>query len=538
MSGAAPRAMTASSAATPAPAPLQTLAEVLAELPPRLVDLARRGAERWPSQTAMSEPGGASTTYGAFAQAVEAAAERFAALGVRAGDRVMIVNENCIAAGLVFFAASALDAWPMLVNARLSAREIDTIAGHAEPRRIFFTAGLSAEARVHAERFLAMPCDLPGTAAALAVSPLREAKPEPVTGDPVRDVAALIYTSGTTGMPKGVMLSHRACLYVASSPGAQRRPTPEDFVYCALPIAHIFGFTSTWLRALYGGAHVLLTPRFSAEHLADALERGLTIHQGVPQMYAKLLEYARTSGRKLKAPSLRMATVGGAPIEPELKEAVERALGVRLVNGWGMTEFASTVSRSLPQHTGRDISAGPVLPGIEVRIVDEKGRDLAKGEAGEIWLRGPNCMLGYYKNEAATRDMLTADGWYKTGDLGSVAADGALSIVDRIRDLVIVSGFNVYPAEVEAELTAHPAVTLAAVIGRRRGGNEEVIAFVQPAPGARVSEAELAQFLKPRLAPYKQPARIVVLEQLPAAPTGKILKAQLKKMADELFASS
>jgi acyl-CoA synthetase (AMP-forming)/AMP-acid ligase II len=199
-----------------------------------------------------------------------------------------------------------------------------------------------------------------------------------------------------------------------------------------------------------------------------------------------------------------------------------------------MTEFASTVSRSLPQHTGRDISAGPVLPGIEVRIVDENGRDVVKGQPGEIWLRGPNCMLGYYKNPTATRDVLTADGWYKTGDLGSLAADDTLYIVDRIRDLIIVSGFNVYPAEVEAELTAHPAVTLAAVIGRRRYGNEEVIAFVQPAPGARVSEPELAQFLKPRLAPYKQPARIVVMEQLPAAPTGKILKAQLKSIADKL----
>lgn len=524
----------AASMTAPAPA-LNSLPEILAELPARLIDLVRRGAARWPQQIAMSEGGGASVTYGAFADAVDGAAKALAALGVRAGDRVMIVNENSIAAGLVFFAASGLDAWPMLVNARLSAREIDTIAGHAEPRRVFFTVGLSAEARAHAERFGAAPCDLPGAAAgALAASPMRDAKPEPLTGDPVRDPAALIYTSGTTGMPKGVMLSHRACLYVASSPGAQRRPTPEDTLYCALPIAHIFGFTSTWLRGLYGGAHVMLLPRFSAEHLADALERGVTICQGVPQMYAKLLEYARTSGRTLRAPQLRMATVGGAPIEPELKDAVEQALGLRLVNGWGMTEFASTVSRSLPQHTGRDISAGPVLPGIEVRIVDDRGRDVAKGQAGEIWLRGPNCMLGYYKNPAATREVLTPDGWYKSGDLGSLAADDTLTIVDRIRDLIIVSGFNVYPAEVEAELTAHPAVTLAAVIGRRRHGNEEVIAFVQPAPGASVTEAELAKFLEPRLAPYKRPARIVVLEQLPAAPTGKILKAQLKAIAEAL----
>jgi len=529
VSGAAAGAIAAA-----APAALNSLPEILAELPPRLIDLAGRAAARWPDQTAMSEPGGASVSYGAFAGAVEAAARQFAALGVRAGDRVMIVNENCIAAGLAFFAASALDAWPMLVNARLSAREIETIANRAEPRRILFTVALSAEARAHAERRGAAPCEIAGASGALAIGPLREARPEPVTGDPVRDLGALIYTSGTTGMPKGVMLSHRACLYVASSPGAQRRPTPEDVVYCALPIAHIFGLTSTWLRGLYGGARVMLLPRFSAEHLADALECGVTIFQGVPQMYAKLLEYARKRGRKLKAPNLRMATVGGAPIEPELKETVEQALGIRLVNGWGMTEFASTVSRSLPQHVGRDISAGPVLPGIEVRIVDEKGGEPPQGQPGEIWLRGPNCMLGYYRDSAATRDVLTADGWYKTGDLGSLAADGALSIVDRIRDLIIVSGFNVYPAEVEAELTAHPAVTLAAVIGRRRAGNEEVIAFAQPEPGANVTEAELARFLAPRLAPYKRPARIVVMEQLPAAPTGKILKAQLKAIAETL----
>lgn len=527
--------MTAIDVAAPIGPGLQTLPEILAELPPRLIDLAHRAAARWPDHVAMVEPGGATITYGAFDEAVAATARQLAGLGVRPGDRVMIVNENCIAAAQLFFAASALDAWPMLVNARLSAREIDTIAGHAEPRRLFYTLSVSPEARVHAARAGATPFELPGgETGAVAVGSLRETNAEPVFGDPVRDVAALIYTSGTTGMPKGVMLSHRACLYVASTPGAQRRMAPDDLVYCALPIAHIFGLTSTWLRGFYGGARVMLVPRFAPEHLADALEAGVTVFQGVPQMYAKLLEYARTNGRKLKASKLRFMTVGGAPIEPELKDAAEQALGLRLVNGWGMTEFASTVSRSLPQHLGRDISAGPVLPGIEVRIVDDRGRGVPQGQPGEIWLRGPNCMLGYYKNPEATRAVLNAEGWYLTGDLGSLATDGALYIVDRLRDLIIVSGFNVYPAEVEAELVAHPAITLAAVIGRRRQGNEDVIAFVQPAPGARVTEAELMAFLAPRLAPYKRPARIVVLDQLPAAPTGKILKAQLRAMAEAL----
>jgi acyl-CoA synthetase (AMP-forming)/AMP-acid ligase II len=207
---------------------------------------------------------------------------------------------------------------------------------------------------------------------------------------------------------------------------------------------------------------------------------------------------------------------------------------LRLVNGYGMTEFASTVSRSLPTHLGRDVAAGPPLPGIEVRIVDPDGRDVPSEEAGEIWLRGPNCMLGYYRDEAATRAVLTAEGWYKSGDIGRVNAEGVLHILDRARELIVVSGFNVAPAEVEAELCAHRAVTLASVVARRVAGNEEIIAFVQTVPGSTLVESELAAFVASRLAPYKRPTRIVVLDQLPAAATGKILKAQLKEMAKTL----
>jgi acyl-CoA synthetase (AMP-forming)/AMP-acid ligase II len=519
----------------PSPLPGRSLTAILAELPLHMSDIVRRGARQWPRQVALAEPGGAAIDYRALEAAMAETAATLREHGVRPGDRVMIVNENSIAAVLLFFAAGALDAWPMLVNARLTAREIDAIADHAGARRLFFTATISAEAQGHAARHGAGVLDLPQGCGRVAAGPLRATRTEPVHGDPVRDVAALIYTSGTTGAPKGVMLSHRAALYVASSPGAQRRTAPDDILYCVLPIAHIFGLTSTLLRGLYGGARVELVPRFSAEQVTDALASGgVTVFQGVPQMYARLLEHAKATGRALRAPHLRFATVGGAPIEPELKAAVEAALGLRLVNGYGMTEFASTVSRSLPQHVGRDIAAGPPLPGIETRFVGEDGGDRPPGEPGEIWLRGPNCMLGYYRDPAATRAVLTTDGWYKTGDIGYADPDGTLRIVDRARDVVIVSGFNVYPAEIEAELAAHPAVTLAAVVGRRVAGNEEAIAFVQCAPGALVTAGELHSFLAPRLAPYKRPARIEILAQLPAAPTGKLLKVVLKEMARTL----
>jgi 4-hydroxybenzoate-CoA ligase len=498
----------------------------------------RNVAEGRGEKTAFIDPS-RNLTYGELRDAAARIGPMLARMGIEPENRIALVLLDTVDFPILFWGAIRAGIVPVLVNTRLTVDQYHYLFEDSRAKAIFVSTALLPIVQEAAKDLPNLrgivvvgggPTSVPRLDMLLAAENEGSA-PARTAGD---EVAYWLYSSGTTGMPKGVMLSHRACLYVASSPGAQRRPTTEDLVYCTLPIAHIFGLTSTWLRGLYGGAHVMLLPRFSAEHLADALERGVTIFQGVPQMYAKLLEYARASGRKLKAPALRMATVGGAPIEPELKEAVEQALGLRLVNGWGMTEFASTVSRSLPQHVGRDISAGPVLPGIEVRIVDENGRDVPKGRAGEIWLRGPNCMLGYYKNPEATRAVLTEDGWYRTGDLGSLAADDTLTIVDRIRDLIIVSGFNVYPAEVEAELTAHPAVTLAAVIGRRRQGNEEVIAFVQLAPGARVTEAELAKFLEPRLAPYKRPARIVVLEQLPAAPTGKIMKAQLKSTAESL----
>ncbi len=483
----------------------------------------------------MSEAGGLDIDYRTLEAAMTDTGAMLHELGIRPGDRVMIVNENSIAAALLFFGASALDAWPALVNARLSAREIDTIADHSGARRLFFTTAQSPEACEHADRHRAKDFDLPRGFGGAGAGPLRVATPERVHGDTERDVAALVYTSGTTGMPKGVMLSHRAALFVASSPGAQRRTAPDDVVYCALPIAHIFGLTSTWLRGLYGGARNLMVARFDAAQAADALEfGGVTVFQGVPQMYARLLEYANAARRKLAAPKLRFATVGGAPIEPDLKAAVEHALGLRLVNGYGMTEFASTVSRSLPHQVGRDIAAGPPLPGIETRFVDEAGHDLPQGTPGEIWLRGPNRMLGYYRNPAATQAVLTPDRWYKTGDIGYADPDGSLRIVDRARELIIVSGFNVYPAEVEAELAAHPAVTLAAVVGRQVAGNEEVVAFVQCAPGASVTADEIQAFLTPRLASYKRPARIEVLAALPAAPTGKLLKAELKAMAKVL----
>jgi acyl-CoA synthetase (AMP-forming)/AMP-acid ligase II len=217
-----------------------------------------------------------------------------------------------------------------------------------------------------------------------------------------------------------------------------------------------------------------------------------------------------------------------------LKRRVERTLGRTLNNGYGLTECAPTVTQTRIETPREDDSVGPPLPGLEIRIVDASGRDAEPGGVGELWVRGPNVMAGYYRNEKATSEVLSKDGWLRTGDLARSGTDGHLFIVGRSKELIIRSGFNVYPAEVEGVLNDHPAVTLSAVVGRRVADNEEVVAFVQTVPGTAVTEAEIRKFAANRLAPYKVPSRIIGLEEFPAGSTGKVLKRKLFEMAAKL----
>ena len=506
-------------------------------MPDRLIDIVRIGVLRDADLPAVTENDDRTVTYGELATIVDAAQEALRGLGVQPGDRVVVVNENSIAVVALLFAISGVDAWPIPVNARLSAREIDAICAHARPRAVLFTTGVSDDAAAHGARLGAADLKIAGAGLVTAAAFPGAGAPEPVTGDRAQDVAVLIYTSGTTGAPKGVMLSHQAALFVASSPGSQSPPRPGDIAYCALPVSHIYGLTSTTLRVLYGGAHLLVTSRFDAAHAARALATGgVTLMQGVPQMYARLLEYAETNGLELTAPDLRYATIGGAYVEPDLKAAGEAALGCRLAVGYGMTEFASTVSRSVEEHLGRDNTCGPPLPGIETKTIGGDGRDLPRGEVGEICLKGPNCMLGYYKDPEATEAVLSADGWYRTGDVGRVDEKGYIHFVEREREVIIRSGFNVYPVEVEQVLASHPDVMLAAVVGRQVsdgvGGNEEIVAFVQPVTGRKITLGDLSAWAAERLGAYKRPQKIIVMDNLPAAPTGKILKKNLREIAD------
>ena len=499
----------------------------------RIDAIPRFQSARQPQAVALVQ-GALRLTYGYWEAAVSAAAADLAGRGLRPGDRMVILAENGLVLATLVHAVARLRAWPVILNARLSAREVEAIVAHARPRLIAFATDVSPEAERHAASFETGRVAW-GAVPPFAVTAPREAEPEPVPDDPAEAVAALIYTSGTTGAPKGVMLSHTNLLHVARYSGHLRGLAPGERVFGALPISHVFGLASVFLGSTLYGATLYLVPRFDPADALRLLEaERLTVFQGVPAMFARLIEYADTQGVALDAPALRYTSAGGSPLDLTLKRRVEARLGVVLHNGYGMTELSPTVAQTRMDAPRTDDSVGPPVPGLETRVVGEGGVLLAPGQVGVLQVRGPTVMLGYYRDPEGTARVKSPDGWLDTGDLAREAPDGALFIVGRAKELIIRSGFNVYPEEIEAVLTAHPDVTLCAVVGRVEDGNEAVIAFVQTRPGSAPDEDALHAWCVPRLAPYKRPTRIIRLDALPASSTGKIEKALLRERAAAL----
>jgi acyl-CoA synthetase (AMP-forming)/AMP-acid ligase II len=503
----------------------------------RLHDIPARWAAASPQALALHDSHG-DWTWAELDAACRALAHGLAAAGVRPGDRVMIVGENSAVLVALLFAVSAVDAWIVNVNARMSSREIAAIRAHCTPRRVVYLED-SPDALRHAQGDGAEP--LASTPAMrVRMSALNtDCEPELVDGDPRRDVAALLYTTGTTGDPKGVMLTHANLLFIAAAARELRHLSPADRVYGLLPISHVYGLASVCLGTLFAGASLHLQPRFTPDSMARFVaERGLTVCQGVPAMYAKLLEHLRGTGAAFDAPALRFLYAGGSPLAPALKREVEAFLGLALHNGYGLTEASPTVTQTRREEPRADCSVGRAIPGVELRIVDAGGRDVADGTPGELQVRGPNVMKGYYRNAEATAATILPGGWLATGDIARRGPDGALHIEGRLKELIIRSGFNVFPVEVEAVLNAHPEVTQSAVVGRSTGSDEEVVAFVELAPGSTLTPAALLEFAAASLAPYKRPAEIVVMAALPAAASGKVLKGRLKEMARARYLAS
>ncbi|SDO69884.1 class I adenylate-forming enzyme family protein [Afipia sp. GAS231] len=504
----------------------QAAAEILNVLPHRIHEVMDPYVAATPDRTALIDDN-ATLTYHELDRAVSGTVDALRALGIRAGDRIMLVSENSIPLACLLLAASRLDAWAIVANPRLSPRELDQIRDHSGARRILLTADVSEEAAAHAVRYDA-PVQEVGPFSGIGVSALnRETLPEPVEADGARQVAVLIYTSGTTGTPKGVMLTHRNLLFSARTTANLRTMTADDVQYCVLPISHIVGISLLTMTLMVGAVTRLVT-KYSPAALAKALaEEGITLLNGVPATYQRLLEYKQIAGLpKLERGALRLMSVAGAPLDLELKAKVEKELGLPLGNAFGITECSPGISGVRPEAPRNDNSVGVLIPGIDARIVGRDGAVVADGEIGELHVRGPNVMLGYYRAPDLTSKAIDPDGWFNSGDLARFE-DEALFIVGRTKEMIIRSGFNVYPAEIEAVLSTHSAVVQCAVVGRPVEGNEEIVAFVQLLKGSTATTQDLTTHIAPLLTSYKRPSEIILMDALPATSTGKLLKHKL-----------
>jgi long-chain acyl-CoA synthetase len=504
--------------------------QLLASLPTRIGDVVRIWAERSPDRPALVESSGTSS-YRQLAAAVDEARSWLGTLGIRPGDRVMLICENCRTFAVSLFALADLGAWPVLVNARLSAREVDEIRAHCGARRILYTTSVSVQAREHAKRHGATTETLAGLGP-IAVSSLNDTvDAEPVDANDPHGVAVLIYTSGTTGLPKGVMLTHRNLLFIAAVSARLRSLTPDDRLYGILPMSHAVGLSVVLLGTLLSGASLYLSPRFDPVAALASLERDqLTVVLGVPSMFALLNEYAKSKGlQSLKFPALRIISSSGAPLHMAVKSATESLFGMTLHNGYGVTETSPNIAQTRVESPRTDTSVGRVFPGVEVRLLGQDGKPVAEGEVGELSARGPNVMKGYYRAPEETAAALDVEGWFNTRDLAR-SEQGNLFIVGRTKELIVRFGFNVYPAEVEAVLNAYPGVARSAVLGRSVQGDEEVVAFVQLEPGSTITVADLAKYAATHLTPYKQPSHFFIVAAMPTTPTGKVAKGELAKL--------
>jgi long-chain acyl-CoA synthetase len=343
------------------------------------------------------------------------------------------------------------------------------------------------------------------------------------------DLAVLMFTSGTVGSPRAAMLSHgnlRSNLDQIQS-GRLDPQSRADVVFGLLPLFHIFGLNVVLDLSLLAGSRVLLIERFDPSSAIEAIERHhVSMISGPPTMWSALADQPGVSADSFT--TVRTAVSGAAKLSGEVAAAVHDRLGLDLSEGYGLTETSAGVSAAAG--TGApEGSIGTVLPGVELRLVDADGTDALVGDSGEIWVRGPNVFSGYWEDPAATATALTPDGWLRTGDIGVVDDDGYVFLVDRAKDLIIVSGFNVYPAEVEEVLVEHPAVAEAAVVGVAHPHTGEAVkAYVVIRPGFSADEDDIIDFCLARLARYKCPSKVMFVEDLPHNLTGKLLRRALR----------
>ena len=364
---------------------------------------------------------------------------------------------------------------------------------------------------------------------AVLIDDLLASDPAPVVERDASELAVLVFTSGTAGSPKAAMLTHGNLLSNLEQCQAlpARAQRADDVVLGVLPFFHIFGLNVVLNLTLMTGASVVLVERFDPQTALESIENHqITVISGAPTMWSAWTSLPGT--RPGAFASVRIAVSGAARLDPQIQRTMQERFGIDLIEGYGLTEASPVVTTG----SGQDAPEGSIgvpLPGVHVRLVDIDGQDALVGDPGEIWVRGENVFAGYWQDPEATAAAVDAEGWLHTGDVAVVDDDGHLFLVDRVKDLIIVSGFNVYPAEVEEVLMDHPAVDRAAVVGvPHPHSGEAVKAYVVVAGGTSVEEDDLVAHCEARLARYKCPQKVMFVDEIPQGATGKTLRAALR----------
>jgi acyl-CoA synthetase (AMP-forming)/AMP-acid ligase II len=487
-----------------------------------------------------------------FAQLAEAAAQAgraFVAAGVEPGDRVAIWSPNVHEWIVALLGLQSAGAVLVPVNTRYKGAEAAYLLQASRARALVTVNGflgneylgmLEGHDLPHLEHRIVLRGDVPGGATAWAdflatgdTVPAAELDARVAALGP-DDVADIIFTSGTTGNPKGVVCTHGQTLRGFADWAAIVGLRREDRYLVINPFFHSFGYKAGIVAALTVGATLVPQAVFDIPAAAANVARHrITALPGPPAIYQTFLNHPDLDRSQLA--TLRLAVTGAAPVPVELLERMERELGFEtVVTAYGLTETCGIVTVCRPDDPPEVISAssGRAIPGVEVRVVDDDGAEVARGAPGEIVVRGYNVMLGYFEDAARTAETIDADGWLHTGDIGTMDPDGYVAITDRKKDMFIVGGFNAYPAEIEHLLLGHPDVAQVAVVGvpdERLG--EVGVAFVVPTAGATPDPDAVVAWAREHMANYKVPRQVVVLDALPMNASNKVLKFELREQA-------
>jgi long-chain acyl-CoA synthetase len=474
------------------------------------------------------------TTYGQLRRQVEELRGGLVRAGLEPGDRLAIVTANTWFFVVSYLATLGVGGVAVPLNPQAPPVELEgelaatgarmAVVG---PRGRDSFAGVDRMA-VELERVL-----VPEGVRLDTAEPLEElfgGEPAPVVARDEQDDAVLMFTAGTAGPRKAARLTHGNLLanlqQVEAHPGLVGGP--DDVALGVLPLFHIFGLNAVLGLALYVGSSIVLLERFDpASSLEAVREHGVTVVAGAPPLFGAWASVPGADASSLA--SVRLVVSGGAPLADEVADAFRARFDKPIWQGYGLTETSPIVSSSLVGGEPKKGSIGLPLPGVEVRLVDAEGEDALSGDSGEVWVRGRNVFPGYWNDPEATALVLTDDGWLKTGDIAVTDDDGYLYLVDRAKDLIIVSGFNVFPAEVEEALLEHPGIAEAGVVGVNHPYTGEAVkAYVVPMPGRHLEEEEVIEFCAERLARYKCPTSVTFVDQIPQGLVGKVLRRELR----------